>query len=176
MKKIIILILFGLLIISCKKESDRIENELFKCLIGSISEDEKEKLIPLIRDFENHLIEKGILASSEAKSYWKLYNQIAETGIYDFSNEFNFSKKISFLNRQNSTENEGFINCHRNVLQSEKYLASKLFEFNQEMQSRRNDELTPIIIAKTTVKHLTIEDFELEYNRFNTLMFVENFK
>ena len=144
--------------------------------MDSLSEDEKQKLTPLIADFEKHLIEKGILESSEPKSYWNLYNKIAETGTYDFSNEFNFSEKISFLNRQNPSDNEQLINCNRDILQSEKYLESKLHEFNQEMQSLRSHRITPVIMAKTTVKHLTTEDFELEYNQFNTLMFVENFK
>lgn len=142
----------------------------------SLSEEEKAKLNLIMADFQNHLIEKGILQSSDSKSYYDLYKNIADSGTYDFTNEFNFAEKISFLNRKNSEENQGLVNCHREIFQSEKYLDSKLYEFTKEMQSLRNHKVTPLIIAKTTTKYLSEEDFELEYNRFNTLMFIENFK
>jgi len=176
MKKEVIVSLVAFLLMSCGRQSHRIENDLFNCLMDSLSEDEKQKLTPLVKAFEKHLIEKGILESSEGKSYWNLYNKMAETGTYDFSNEFNFSEKISFLDRQNPAENEELIGCHNSILQSEKYTKSKLCEFHQEMESLKKHKITPVIIAKTTIKHLSKEDFELEYNRFNALLFVENFK
>lgn len=176
MKKLFVFIVFGLLTISCKSQSDRIENDLYKCLTESLTEDEKAKLNPIITGFEIHLIEKGILQSSDSQSYYNLYKKIAESGTYNFTNEFNFSEKISFLNKKNPEENQGLVNCYREIFQSEKYLESKLYEFTKEMQSLRNHNVTPVIIAKTTIKYLSQEDFELEYNRFNTLMFIERFK
>ncbi len=176
MKKILSIFLIGLLVASCQNQSSRVENDLYDCLMISLSDKEIEKIKPILSGFEQHLIEKGILESSEAKSYWNLYNKMGKTGAYNFSNEFNFSEKLRFLNRENPADNQGFIDCHNQIIQSQKYLDSKLYELATEMQSFSGNRVTPVIIAKITMKHMTVEDFELDYNRFNTLMFVENFK
>jgi len=174
MKRTFLLLLI-ILILSCKKQSPKVENELYDCLMSSLSDYEKKKAEPIILNFEKHLIDKEILESSSPESYLNLYKKIAKLGVYDFSNDFNFSEKISFLNRKKPSENQGLIDCHSKVFQSEKYLKSKLYKFTKEMQSLRKHRVTPVIIAKTTIKYLSEEDFELEYNRFNTLMFIETY-
>ncbi|WP_299438285.1 hypothetical protein [uncultured Aquimarina sp.] len=174
MKKILLIILIGLLTISCKSQSGRVENDLYGCLMDSLTDTEKEKTGIILSDFEQHLIDKGILESSKPESYWNLYNKMATTEVYDFSNDFNLSEKLSFLDRQNPSENQGFLDCQNKIFQSEKYLKSKLYKFTEELQSLKNHRITPVIIAKTTIKYLTVEDFELDYNRFGTLMFIEN--
>ena len=95
--------LFTLIIIftiSCKDQSKRIENDLYSCLTSSLSQDEKTKLDLIVADFESHLIEKGILQSADPESYYNVYKDLANTEDYDFTNEFSFSEKISFLNRK----------------------------------------------------------------------------
>ncbi|SFC46012.1 hypothetical protein SAMN04487891_111135 [Flagellimonas taeanensis] len=176
MSKILSIILFGLILLSCKGQSERIENDLYKCLINSLSEGEKIKLTQIFDDYEKHLIEKGILKSSDSKDYYYLYKRIADSEVYDFANEFNFSEKISFLNRKSPEESEVIIGCHRKIFESKKYRESNLYKFTVEIKLQSNHMVTPVVIAKTTIKYMTEEDFELEYNRFNTLMFIENFK
>ncbi len=151
MKKILLLIIIGLLTVSCQSQSDRVEKDLYNCLMISLSDDEKEKLNPIFSDFEQHLIEKGILESSNPESYLQFYKKIAETGTYDFSNEFNFSEKISFLNRANPEDNNELLDCHKKLMQSEKYLESKLYKFNEEVQSLRIHRITPVMTAITTI-------------------------
>ncbi|WP_347922342.1 hypothetical protein [Pontimicrobium sp. SW4] len=175
MKKLLLLII-GLMVNSCLSKYDRVEKDLYNCLIISLSDEEKEKVNPIFSDFEQHLIDKGILESSSPEGYWNFYKKIADTGTYDFSNEFNFSEKISFLNRENPEDNNIFFDCHNEVFQTEKYLKSKLYKFNQESQSLRSHRVTPTMIAITTTKYLTAEDFELEYYRLSTLLFIENLK
>lgn len=176
MNRIIVVIIIVFLMVSCKNQSDRIEQDLYKCFTASLLEDEKTKLKSIIIDFENHLVEKGILNSSEPKSYYDLYKKIADNGVYDFSNEFNFTEKISFLNRKSPEENQYLLDCHREIFQSEKYLKSKLYEFTKEMKALKRYRARPYIIASIIIKYLSEEDFELKYNRLNTLMFIEDFK
>ena len=173
MKNILSIILIGLLTSSCQSQSDRVENDLYNCLMNSLSENEKSELKPILQKFETHLIEKGILESSAPESYRNVYKKIAETGTYDFSNEFNFSKKISFLNKP---DNKQLIECHMNIFQSEKYLSSKTRELNEKVRALGSEKTTPKIIAQTMLDYMSIEDFKLKYNRLNTLMFIEQLK
>lgn len=176
MNQIFTIMFIGFLLFSCKKESNQIETDLYRCLITPLSEEEKTKLNLIIKDFENHLIEKGILQSLDSKGYYNFYENIAKSEVYNFTNEFNFSEKISFLNRKSPEEHHGLINCHQEIFQSEKYLKSKLFRLTKEVHSLRKHRITPVILAKTTIKHLSEEDFTYAYNRFNTLMFIERYK
>ncbi|MEX0289056.1 MAG: hypothetical protein AB3N14_08075 [Flavobacteriaceae bacterium] len=176
MKKLSLLLFSVFFIAFCKNKSGSIEDQLYSCMLSSLSEREKEALMPIISDFEEHLIMNEILESSSAESYWNLYNKMAETEVYDFSNEFGFSKKIRFLEKADPTDNQQLIDCHERIFQSDKYLQSKHHKLKTEMQALRGNRITPVIIAKTTIKYFTVEDFELDYNRFNTLLFIENFK
>ncbi|WP_160114701.1 hypothetical protein [Aquimarina sp. AU474] len=174
MKKILLIILIGIMTISCQSQSERVESDLYSCLMNSLTDSEKEKTKTILSDFEQHLIDKGILESTKPESYWNLYKKMATNESYNFSNDFNLDEKLNFLDRQNPSENQSFFDCQNKIFQSEKYLNSKLYKFNKELESLKNKRITPVIIAKTTIKYLTIEDFELDYNRFGTLMFIEN--
>lgn len=173
MKKLILLLIFGLVLASCKSQSEPIENDFYNCLINTLSEEEKTKIKPIIKGFENHLIEKGILESSRPESYRKIYEKIAKTGTYDFSNDFDFSRKISFLNKQNNQE---LIECHMNIFKSEKYLNSKIRELNEKIRSKEMKNSTVEFRAQIILDYMTVEDFSLAYHRLNTLMFIEQLK
>ncbi len=177
MKRILDLLIFSLIILSsCQDKKNGVEDDLYNCLLNSLTEEEKNKLAPIIIDFEKHLISTKVLASSAPKSYLNFYKKIAETGEHNFSNEFNFSEKISFLNRRSPNDTQDLLECHSKIFQTEKYKNSKLYELTKEMQSLKQHRITPVIIAKTTIKYLNEDDFELDYNRFNTLMFIESLK
>lgn len=175
-KLLILIVLVGYAASSCKSQAEPIENKMYNCVLSALSKKEKEKVDSIFADFEKHLITKGILESSNAEGYWNMYNQMAETGKYDFSNEFNFFEKIEFLNKESPADNQGIFDCHSKIFESKQYLESKIYEYTKETKSLRGNRVTPVIIAKITIKYLTVEDFELEYYRFMTLMFIADYK
>ncbi|TDT45156.1 hypothetical protein CLV90_2240 [Maribacter spongiicola] len=175
MKLKILVVFISLLILSCNSKPNRVENDLYNCMIDSLSKEEKAKTILIIREFEEHLIKEGILESSAPISYWKFYEKIAKTNTYEFNNNFNFFKKVEFLDRDDPSDIHGMIDCSNQIFLTEKYKESRLFEFTQEMESLRKHKVTPVIMAKTTIKFLKKEDFELDYYRFITLGFIEKY-
>ncbi|MEL6305450.1 MAG: hypothetical protein AAFQ20_11745, partial [Bacteroidota bacterium] len=48
-------------------------------------------------------------------------------------------------------------------------------QLQEEIQSLRKHRVTPKIIAQTTIQILSADDFEFEYNRLMTLLFIETF-
>ncbi len=141
-------------------------------MMSALSEQEKDSLKPIIFEFEQHLMEEGILESSSAEGYWKFYKRIAETGAYDFSNDYNFMQKISFLNREIPGENSELVECQNEILQSQEYLDSKQYKLKQELYTLGKHRVTQKMIARTMIEYLTVEDFEIDYNRFMTLMYI----
>lgn len=160
--------------LACKKSNVSVEDKLYDCMMNALSEQEKDSLKPIILEFEQHLIEKGILESSSAESYWKFYKRIAETGAYDFSNDFDFMQKISFLNRESPEENSGVFDCQNEILQSQAYLDSKQYKLKQELSTLGKHRVTQKMIAHTMIEYLNVEDFEIDYNRLMTLMYIED--
>ena len=164
----------ALILLSCKNQSERVEDKLYDCMMNAFSEQEKDSLKQIILEFEQHLMEKGILESSSAEGYWKFYKRIAETGAYEFSNDYDFMQKISFLNRESPEENSGLIDCQNELLQSQEYLDSKQYELKQKLSTLGKHTVTQKMIAHTMIEYLNVEDFEIDYNRFITLMYIED--
>lgn len=176
MKNITLLIILSLSLCSCKTHSNSVENDLYNCMLNVLSDAEEEQLNHIFREFENHLIDKGILESADALGYWKLHTKMAETNSYNFSNDFDFSEKISFLNRKDPKENQPLIECHNQITNSQKYLDSNLYKLAQEIEALKGNRITPVMLAKLKVKFLSPEDFESPYHKFQTLVFVETHK
>ena len=176
MKKLIVTLMICGLTICCNKSNNRIETDLYNCMIDSLTEEEKEKTLKIFKEYEEHLVEKGILESRESISYWKFYKNIADTGTYDFTNNFNFFEKTEFLEIADPADNDYMYDCYNHLLQTEKYKQSRFFQFSKEMESLKKHKITPVIMAKITIKHLRKEDFELDYYRFLTLGFIEKNK
>ncbi|WP_420320363.1 hypothetical protein [Flagellimonas sp.] len=164
----------GLVLLSCKNQPEGVEDKLYDCMMSALSEQEKDSIKPIILEFEQHLVEKGILESSSAEGYWKFYVRIAETGVYDFSNDYDFMQKISFLNKESHEENSGLIECQNEILKSQEYLDSNQYKLRQELNTLGKHRVTQKMIAHTMIEYLNVEDFEIEYNRFMTLMYIED--
>ena len=71
--------------------------------------------------------------------------------------------------------NQAQLDCYSQIFQSELYLESKQHQLQQEIQSLRKHRVTPKMIAQTTIEILSVDDFEIEYNRLMTLLFIETF-
>ena len=172
MNRLFLLFIF-VLILSCKPSSDKVEEKLYACFTNSLSQKEMQKLNAISTAYESYLIEQRVLESSEAESYWNFYRKIVESGTFEFTNDFNFSEKTRFLERESLEANQAQLDCYTRIFQSEAYLQSKQYRLQQEMQSLRKHRVTPKIIAQTTIEILSVDDFELEYNRLMTLLFIE---
>ena len=171
MKYLVLALTF--LFLSCNNQSKSVEDELYDCMLNALSDLEEEKFEQIVVKFEQYLIEKGALNSVSAEGYWNLYKKIAETGSYKYPNDFNLSEKISFLDRENIEDNFELIECQDAIMQSEKYLNSKQYKLKQELIALRKHQVTQMMIAQTIIENLSIEDFESEYNRLWTLMYIE---
>jgi hypothetical protein len=176
MKTTIFLILIGTLTISCNQSSSRVETDLYKCMMDAMTVEEQKKTNIILKGFEKHLVENGILESTESISYWKFFQDISDSGNYDFTNSYEFTKKIKFLDREDPEGNDIVFDCSNQIFQTEKYRTSRLFEYTKEMESLKKHKITPVIMARTTIKYLKKEDFELDYYRFITLGFIEKYK
>jgi len=87
MRNILILIIFTLTINSCSGQDYSIESKHFDCIVKTSSElgvDLKKEL----SDFEEHLIESGVLADNSGESYYKIYEIIKETGDINFAFQY----------------------------------------------------------------------------------------
>lgn len=178
MKQIYWLVVVCLFCFSCqtkKEKIEKVEEDLYKCLMNSLNPEEEKKLNDIITAYETHLVEKGIISSANAEGYWRVYKDIANTGRYNFSNDFDFLNKVSFLSRRDSVKNNELVNCHERIFASEKYIRSNQFKLLKELEATGKADL-PIVVAKLMIRHLEIEDFNLKYNRLNTLMFIERLK
>ncbi|MEM8765115.1 MAG: hypothetical protein AAGD88_14955, partial [Bacteroidota bacterium] len=162
-------------ILSCKPQLDKVEDELYACFTNSLSQKEIQKLNAVSKAYETYLIDQKVLESNDAKSYWNFYSKIAESGTFEFANDFNFSEKTDFLTRESLKAAQAQLDCYSQIFQSEMYLESKQHQLQQEIQSLRKHRVTPKIIAQTTIEILSVDDFEFEYNRLMTLLFIETF-
>ncbi|MEL6976046.1 MAG: hypothetical protein AAGL29_11695 [Bacteroidota bacterium] len=174
MNRFFLLLVFTVTL-SCNPSSDKMEDELYACFTNSLSQKEMQKLNAVSKAYENYLIEQKVLESTDAKSYWNFYKKIAESGAFEFANDFNFSEKTRFLARESLEANQAQLDCYNLIFQSEMYLKSKQHQLQEEIQSLRKHLVTPKIIAQTTIQILSADDFEFEYNRLMTLLFIETF-
>lgn len=172
MNKILVYLII-LASLSCNKKQERIEEKLYNCFLNELSSQEKTKFLELIENYETHLVEKKILRSSGSNSYWEFYKNIAMTGEFDFSNKFELSKKIKFLNRDSISANQELIECHHNLYNSEHYKNTVHFKLYETIKKKGNqNKVMNVVIATSEI--LSPKDFELPYYRLITLMFIED--
>lgn len=176
MKKIVLLLCVVLLGIACESQPNIVESKLYACLMNSLSEEEKEKVATIMADYEQYLIDSKILASSSGQSYWNIYKSFAENTMINFENDFNFTQKISFLNDKDPKELQELKDCHYKIFETEEYKQSSNYKIRKEMESVEiKDRINPKVIASKVIEHMTPKDFEVAYNRFNTLLFIAQY-
>ena len=176
MKKIILLLCIILTGTACESEPYSVESELYACLMNSLSQEEKEKVATIMTDYEQYLIDDGVLASSSADSYWNVYKAFAKNTVLDSQNDFNLEKKISFLNDKNPKELQDLMDCHYKIFETEEYRQSSAYKVKNAMENvEPQDIVNPKVIAGKVIEHMTPKDFEIPYNRFNTLLFIARY-
>ncbi len=166
-------IILTIFLFSCKEPTDRIEIDLHECLMSSISLNETHTLKKALKGYENHLISKGILKSSQSISYFHMYRKIASGNSINLKNDFNFSNKIDFLSKENNQE---IMDCLEDLYDTKRYLNSKVYKIEKGLEDlqERGVLLTSQVIAQNIVSVISPDDFELDYYKLNTIMFIEN--
>lgn len=176
MKKIILLLCIAFMGIACESQPNTVEDKLYACLMESLSQEEKEKIAAIMTEYEQYLIDEGTLASSSAESYWNVYKAFAKNPVLGSQNNFNLEKKISFLNDKNPEELQGLMDCHYKIFETEEYKQSRTYQVKKAMESLEiKDRINPKMIANKVIEHMTPKDFEVAYNRFNTLLFIARY-
>lgn len=179
MKSVKIIVIVVLLIVGLFKtfkfygqENNKIETVLFDCLTSSFHEIEVD-LNKELDEFENYLIDKGILSSSSGQSYYEFYEQVAE--INDIKSKIDIDR---FHNLIKLRPNEYYSNiCLQNMteIDSVEIIKSKYHQLMLTMQDvASKNEVSPSSVANAIISVLTASDFEKPYYKAIALLTILN--
>ena len=165
MKKLILTYLtFGLLSISCKRQTERTEVKLMNCIYENY-EDNGTEFKKALSDFEKLLINEKILKNETGKSYKAIFEKIVS------DDDFNYNPSKSFLDKIidiGMPQNESFRNCQSELRKKSKNKFSKGTELQTVLDSIQNSgNLTPSIVANGILSVLNEKDFELDYYKMS---------
>lgn len=136
MMKYLLILTFTLIFISCYGQDYKVEKQLFECLVSSseiLGIDLKKELF----DFENHLIEIGILKDNSGNSYYQIYKHIEKEGDINFSFNYSFLDTIR-LHSDSTGITDIQTDCTKNfekIMSSNEYKKSKLHVLKLAMDS-----------------------------------------
>lgn len=174
MRNILILTLFTLTINCCSGQDYSIESKHFDCMVKTSSElgvDLRKEL----SEFEEHLIEAGVLADKSGESYYKIYEIIKETGDINFAFQYSLLDSIKAdINRDNIDFNEFSTDCIKlaeKTYKTKKYKQSKIYQLKVGTDSIRNSgSIDPSGIASMILSVLSPKDFEHDYYKMTVLL------
>jgi len=148
MKKLL-LIIFGICIISACHKKDNSENALEKVLIS----------------FENHLIEQHVLDDNKGINYVKLLKEIA------LKNDVNYQYNYSFID---TLENTKSIDITRYLKLHKELIFDKAIAYEKEMSNNTKEmDLHPALVAKKILSITRATDFENNYFKLQFLLFFD---
>ena len=174
MRNILILALLTLTINSCSGQDYSIETKHFDCIDKTYSElgvDIKEEL----SDFEEHLIDAGVLADNSGESYYKIYEIIKETGDINFSFQYSLLDSIKAkINKDDIDFNKLSTDCIKlaeKTYKTKKYERSKIYQLKVGTDSIKNSgSIEPSGIASMILSVLSPKDFEHDYYKMTVLI------
>ncbi len=174
MRNILILIIFTLTINSCSGQDFSIESKHFDCMVKTSSElgvDLKKEL----SDFEEHLIEVGVLADNSGESYYKIYEIIKETGDINFEFQYSLIDSIKAHIDKDSIEVIEIIgdclSLAEKTQKSKKFKRSKVYQLKVGMDSIvYSEKVNPSEIASMILSVLSPKDFEHDYYKMTVLL------
>lgn len=163
---ILLHIIIGLIFTSCSAQDDRIENKIMDCSYQSYSDGGTE-LKNLIIEYENLLVNEGILADNSGKSYRQVLQKIANGNEIDKVPSKFFGTEIQKIEKPNL---EKVQECQKIILKdSASYDISKLKGIEEVVINAQNsNDLQPSLIAKDILKVLSDEDFEINFYKIRT--------
>lgn len=171
MKLIHIISAFLLIVNSTFAQDHYFETRVFDCLVRTFEEmgfDLRQELA----DFEDHLIETGVLADKTGESYFRVFKDLDKTGKFNFT--FQHSIHDSIKSKTKSLD-YGSINTEcadllKNFHKDKKYKNSRLYQLQVVIDSFRitnNYDLSGLI--QKILKRLGPKDFNHEYYKMYTL-------
>ncbi|MET7029503.1 hypothetical protein [Sediminicola luteus] len=131
-----------------------------------------EGLKVVLSEFQNHLIENGILENSENKSYIKLLKKIKKDNKKDFEISYDFNEALDSLKVQK--KNEGLSMEAR----AKKFKHSKPKDLNRilpfyTIAETTNGRPSDSLIAKKFLKFYKQEDYDLPIVRVKLFKFLD---
>lgn len=174
MRNILILTIFTLTINSCSGQDYSIESKHFDCMVKTSSElgvDLRKEL----SDFEEHLIEVGVLADNSGESYFKIYEIIKETGDINFVFQYSLLDSIKAnINKNNIDFNEFSADCIKlaeKTYKTKNYKRSKIYQLKVGTDSIINSgSIDPSGIASMILSVLSPKDFAHDYYKMTVLL------
>lgn len=166
MKKLLLTyITFGILAISCQKQTERIETKLVNCIYENYK-DQGTKFKKLLSDFEQLLIDEKILKNRTGKSYKAIFEKIVVDNDFDYNPSESFLTKIIELGMP---KNEAFRNCQSELREKSKNEFSKSYELQTVLDSifKNSVNISPSIVATGILSVLNEKDFELDYYKMS---------
>ncbi len=170
-KTILLNIIFATLFLSCSSQKERLENKLMECVYRSY-EDDGTKLAKLISDYENLLVNEGILKDNTGSSYRKILQNIAKEGDIKKTPSKFFQIELQKIGKPNGIKLQ---ECQKALLQdSVLYDISKFKSLEKVIvNTQKSFDLRPDLIAKDYLNILTNNDFELDFYKLRTYFLFE---
>ncbi|WP_190246289.1 ExbD/TolR family protein [Gelidibacter gilvus] len=165
MKKLIYTIItFGLCIMSCKGQNERIEIRLMNCIYENY-DDHGTEFKKAITDFEQLLIGQKILKDQSGKSYRSILEKIVVDDDFDYNPSESFFDNIREIGLP---QNESYKTCQTELRKNANIDLTKETKLNAVLDSLKNTgELTPSQVAIGILSVLNENDFELDYYKMN---------
>lgn len=168
MKSLLILIVVVIFTFGCR-QSYVIEKKLYDCIETSMR-DSGIDLERELYDFEQYLIENGILKDRSGVSYYQIYKKIEKDRDMLFSFNYSLHDSIS-LHADESKLSNVPIDCFDKILTGKKYEESKLFKLENVMGSLITLGVFDVSnISNTITTILSAPDFEQSYYRMRVLL------
>lgn len=158
------ILLFALLVSSCKASDHPVEDKLYTCLVQQYDAQGID-IVTVLDSLENHYIQEGILASASGKAKLKYYERIANSGEVPSMLEYALADRIAQLNiSQNDIES-----CLMdNGVDSLALTKSKYHQLKQA--NEKVVEVNPKNVAICHTDILNENDFKHPYYRAHMLI------
>ena len=164
------LAIFFLLLSFCGIAQERAAEELwFDCVYSGYSESGKVALIEHFAQFEQQLIDKGLLKDSSGKSYKEMLVKLQDASVSENLDLPPFVEGIQRIEKE-ALNNDAISDCQRSIEESEAFEASAgKFKIAVGQLGLRG-EMNVVNFFKTLDEHIAEEKFE--YNFYKLMVYV----
>lgn len=156
---------------ACKSTGNSIE-QVYDEDLAKENPEYYTELKKVLSEFQNHLIENGILENSDNKSYIKLLRKIKKESKKDFEIGYHFNdslKKINVLKKNEGLSMEGRAKIfrHSNPKDLKRYLSF------YNIDNTPNGELKDALFAKKLLNFYNQKDYDLPIARVKLFKFID---
>ncbi|WP_162984870.1 ExbD/TolR family protein [Mesonia aquimarina] len=171
--KVIIIFLLIVSILSCKSQ-DRGEVKLMECFYEHL-DDNGVRMRQNMLDFQQLLINEGILRDASGKSYRSIFESLATKNNSSFQSPSEFF--ISYGKEKNTPLIFTMKTCNMAVLENKNNDLKKIVELNNQVATlQKGGDLNTSQLSNAILEVLNEEDFELDYYKFKTFLLLDLLK